>query len=229
MATREQIQGILFRMSHLPSAPLLEGKEQARSVIETYWSVLGHLPEDLLNAASLDYLSSATFFPAPGDLYGKAMDLQMASFGIPTPAEAWGHVLNCRRHKPTVLCLEGGRLCCAIDGKSGVEYWNALDAYHAHVDQCSTCAPGGLYEDYGHPIVAETVRLLGGRDALFTDNMAADRKQFIDAYRERVQKEIQNFARVPAVKSYVEQQSRARIDSGISTVTKRLAVNNDRR
>lgn len=133
--------------------------------------------------------------------------MQMIAAGIPTAAEAWGQVIGGLKIVDTVLCQEGFDLRNAITGTGG-PYLIASREYNHHRRVCTICKDGGLVEEYSHPVVAETVRLLGGRAMLITDNPAADRKQFIDAYRERVALEGRKHIMPQRVREYIEDKQR---------------------
>jgi len=215
MATMNKIRELLISLIHLPNAP-----ELSPQVVKEFHGVLGHWDDDLLDTAVLHYKSAETFFPTPGTLNGRVLDLQLIAMGVPTAGEAWSQVLDAIRYTSAVYCDEGLKLRQDCHELQNGNYMSAVAKYGSHVDSCDTCAAGGYGEFYAHPAVAETVRLLGGRDALFTDNPAADRKQFIDAYRERLQIEGRKFIMPPAVKDYISSQSPALLSMG--KLTKRL-------
>lgn len=203
MTTQANINQVLFSMSSMPNAP-----EITPALIREYHTVLGQWDDETLELAALHYKSTETFFPTPGALNNKVLDMQMIAAGIPTAAEAWGQVIGGLKIVDTVLCQEGFDLRNAITG-TGEPYFKASREYNHHRRVCTICKDGGLVEEYSHPVVAETVRLLGGRSMLITDNPAADRKQFIDAYRERVALEGRKFIMPQKVKNYIEEKQYA--------------------
>lgn len=213
MTTQTKIHEVLLSMIGMPNAP-----EITPNLIREFHSVLGQWPDDVFEMAALHYKSTETFFPTPGTLNNKILDMQMLAAGIPTAAEAWGQVMNALKFVETILCAEGAALRDAIAG-TGAAYLTASKEYNHHRNFCGQCQQGGLIESYSHPVVAETVRLLGGRDALMTDNPAADRKQFIDAYRERVALEGRKFIMPQKVKSYIEEKRQALTGDAIKQLT----------
>lgn len=219
MATMNQVKDALLKMLFLPNAPQLN-----RDIIEEYHNVLGHWDEGLLDKAVLLYLSTETYFPTPGTLNNKVLDLQMMAVGIPTAAEAWTQVLEAVHYTNAIWCDEGAKLRNQAERLAAGEYMSAIARYGRHIDSCEECKPAGCEERYSHPAVAETVRLLGGRENLFTDNPAADRKQFIDNYRERVRIEGQKFITPPEIRAYIEEHRKA--DLMIGSLTKRLETGN---
>jgi len=190
----------------------------------SYLLVLEDLGSDELKAAAAHYLSTGRFFPTPGDLRSAAMDLRRISFGIPAPLEAWAQVQNALRHVPGVACEVGQRLLDACAGKADRAYYDAVNAHGAHEDVCDDCRRGGYREVYSHELVERTVRLLGGREALMTGNPAADRKQFIDAYREIVDRELERLSLLPEVQKFLEQHQGANARLRMADLARKLTV-----
>lgn len=207
MANKPEIMEIVNLLKRLPNSPITD-RESLDETVKLFLAVLEDLPADMVKAATVQYLSEGNpFFPSnPGVLRDKAMELQMLAMGIPSPAEAWGKVLTARKYKPAVFCETGVKLRMKADGGdvTGNQYWGAVMAYTDHVEDCSECDNGGFHEDYGSPAVAETVRLLGGRDVILTDNPVADRARFIEAYKEIVAKERMKMGMTPTVARFVE-------------------------
>lgn len=220
MADRKKIKEILLSIIHLPNAPDIAGVG-GEQLITTYVDVLGHWPDDLIDMAVLHYLSTETFFPTPGALNNKILDMQLIAMGVPTAGEAWSQVVGALHYVDTVLCGEGKKLRDEAHERIGGEYMVAISSYGAHRNACTICRQGGLQEVYSHPVVEETVRLLGGRDAVMTDNPAADRKQFVDAYRERVALEGRKAIMPPEVSKYLASNPAGQLMSGL---TRKLEV-----
>jgi len=86
------------------------------------------------------------------------------------------------------------------------------------MDTCEICTLGGLKEVYSHPVVAETVKVLGGRDVIITDNPTADRARFIDAYREIVARERTKNAMLPVVREYVQDKQKSLVAGSIKAL-----------
>lgn len=223
MATEQEITQVLREMSSLPNSPDMSSRESARAVVAMYARVLSDMTLDVLEVAVSHYISTSTFFPTPGALRSKAMELWILAAQIPTAAEAWGQVLMAVKFRDSVWCNEGARLRNCIDGLTGREYWEALNAYHAHNDNCHYCKQGGFVEEYAHPTVGETVRLLGGRDLLFTDNASADRARFIEAFKDVISRETLKAGLTTEVREFVKEQ-RATLEAGeqIGRLTARL-------
>jgi hypothetical protein len=207
-------------MQYLPNSPIND--MNVEQVIDTFMIVLEDLPAETILAAARQYLSTETFFPTPGKLRELAMDLQMLSMGVPTPGEAWGMVLTARRYVGSKWCAVGVELRDqAISTRSAYP-----KEYYEHMDSCDFCtASGGFKDVYSNGVVEATVRLLGGRDVILTDNPVADRARFIEAYREVVARERTKAAMLPDVQEYVIEQSRkSDVQLGVGKLTKRLGV-----
>lgn len=211
MADRTQITRAILTMQYLPNSPITE--RNVESVIDTFEMVLSDLPAETVEAATRQYLSTETFFPTPGRLREITMDLQMLAIGLPTPAEAWGMVLSANKYVEKVLCSIGHELYMTASN-SKENYQSDLRAYSVHFDNCDICTDGGFREDYTHPAVAETVRLLGGRETILTNNPTADRARFIEAYREVVTRERTKTAMLPKVKQYIEATKQNSLQAG---------------
>lgn len=208
MASRLDISKLILSMKYYPNSPINDSSVQ--TVIDSFEDTLSDLPVETVEAAVKQYKSSETFFPTPGRLRELAMDLQMLAMGVPTPAEAWGMMLTAVRHVPSVWCEIGADLRQLAMGLSG----GKDQEYYRHMDICDICKPGGLREVYTHPVVAETVKILGGRDVIITDNPTADRARFIDAYREIVARERRKAAMLPDVKAYIEEKRTTALEAG---------------
>lgn len=218
MANRQQITASILMMQFLPNSPITD--DNVERVIDTFVIVLEDLPAEAVHAAARQYLSTEVFFPTPGRLREIAMDLQMLSFGVPTPGEAWGMVLSARRYVSSIWCPVGAELRDMAIGLSAAH----PKEYYDHLNSCEECKPSGGFKDtYSSSVVEETVRLLGGRDAIITDNPMSDRARFMDSYREVVARERTKTAMLPEVQEYVITK-RDTMQIGIDKVTKRLGV-----
>jgi hypothetical protein len=218
MANKEQITRAILSMRYLPNSPITPAN--IPEIVSMFEVVLSDLPAETVDATTRQYLGTETFFPTPGRLREIAMDLQMLAMGVPTPAEAWGMVLTAETHVPSVWCEAGAELRKPVLPK---DYSAALYAYSKHMDSCDICKLGGLQEVYSHPVVAETVKILGGRDVIITDNPTSDRARFIDAYREIVARERTKTAMLPEVKNYVAEKSQNLIADGVKQLAKGLS------
>ena len=212
MASVSEITKILTGLVFLPNCPIEEGN--AADVVESYHRVLGDLDAGILQAAADSYLAgSVPFFPTPGLLREKVVELVKMGAGIPTAGEAWAMFLEGFRNVSPVWCDEGARLRDAIEGQQGRAWADAVAASRAHDLDCLVCAGPGEVEEYGHPAVAETVRRLGGRSAILTGNPMSDRARFQDAFREVIAKVTQQLSLPITVHAMIESQQ-ARLVSG---------------
>jgi hypothetical protein len=212
---------IVNLIKRLPNSPITD-RDSLNETVNLFFAVLGDLPADMAKAATIQYLSEGNpFFPMPGVLRDKAMELQMLAAGLPTAGEAWGMVLTANRPANPVFCDEGARLRDAVN--NAATYWSSLKEYSKHVDECETCDLGGYRENYRHAAVAETVKLLGGRDAILTDNPAADRARFLEAYREVIAREKMKMGMTPRVAEFVESSRPALVSGELKQLSARLA------
>ena len=210
MTTIIEISRLILPMKYYPNSPITDINVEV--VIGSFFETLNDLSFETVEAAVRQYQSTETFFPTPGKLREIAMDLQMLAMGVPTASEAWGMVLTAEKHVPSVWCEVGAELRNrAFEGYA--------QAYNAHMDGCMFCVPGGFREVYAHPAVEETVKILGGRDIIITDNPTADRARFIDAYREIVARERRKAAMTPEVKAYVTETRQNLLENKMKQLT----------
>jgi hypothetical protein len=217
MATMDEIKRILALLSVLPNKTLREDNLEVG--LEAYSLVLKDLDFEILQAAAAQYLSTATFFPTPGNLREAALELMLSAQGIPTPAEAWGSLATSRKTDDAVYCEERTRICNLPD--TAETYWNKIDTLREHKKTCQVCKSPQTTEIFAHPLIGEVVRLLGGSDRLFTNNLTADRARFIEAYKERLEREKKEMARLPEVTSYIEKRRKV-TDLNLSQEFKQL-------
>lgn len=232
MATKKDIFEIISKIKYLPNSPVTD--RNIGEIVEMFFSVLKDLSFPALNAACLQYLGEENpFFPMPGMLRSKALDLQLMALKIPTPTEAWGMVMNCLAYKEPVFCDENLKIRHTVKQLIGGEYLLALRILREHEEGCQICIKGGFISQFGHPAVAETVRRLGGLDVVMTGNPVPDRARFIDGYNEVLAQERMRLGMQPEVREFVAEQSalaeerRAALETGerehITNQYKRLA------
>jgi hypothetical protein len=223
MANKSEINKMLFAMSALPNCPIRN--DNIEYVIDAYHFVLKDFDWDTLQAAAAQYLSNGTFFPAPGQLRQTVIEMRLSASGIPTAAEAWADVQGAVRQVEAVYCPEGCRLrkraLDADKAHDGAGYNAALNQIIGHSRTCTGCRDAQTVEVYRHPVVEQTVRRLGGRAALFTDNLAADRARFIEAYEAILGMERKEAGRLPEVTVWMDDE-RAALETGGRAEVKRL-------
>jgi len=185
--------------------------------VDAYHSVLKDMEPDALEAATIHYISSATFFPTPGDLRQAALELQMIALGIPSAGEAWAQVQVARQYREASRCEIGIDLASGVDESEG--YWASVQESGEHIDGCELCTPGGYFDNYDHPAVKATVELMGGLSRVMTGNPVSDRARFQDSYREVIAKEKTLFAMPQEVSGYIDQQKAKRISGEISLLS----------
>lgn len=230
MATRDQIKTILDLLSTLPNCPITS-KETAELVMKTYVAALSDVPNEYLQAAYLQYISGDNpFFPSnPGTLREIAFDLEMIAQGVPTAAQAWAMVLRGPSRVDARLCKTGFDLRQSCETPDVDKYWDAVWDYKKHLETCDSCSPTSKEGSYGSKVVDEVVRLMGGRDVIFTDNATADRARFLQSYNELVARERDAMQMVPQVRAFVESENRPMlVAKGVNQVAARLAAGGQR-
>lgn len=206
MATKQEIFDILQKIKYLPNSPISE--KNVDQIVDMFFVILKDLSFDLLDKATLFYLGQEKpFFPMPGTIRSKALELQMIALKIPTPAEAWGMVLNRNKMQPGVICNVSSRLHEETQGLTSGAYLLKIKEIAIHESQCSICRPSTFDASYAHPMVARMVHLLGGLDAILSDNPVADRARFVQAYSELLERETSVVGMVPDVRQFVQEQS----------------------
>lgn len=222
MATREDVLQIIELLSSLPNNPLAsyepetpEGKKAIEVFVNAYFSILEDIPTVFLQAAALQYLGSDNkFFPSnPGTLRDIAFDLEMMAQGIPTPSMAWAMVLRGPKMIEARLCETGVSLreAAFLNPHDQKLYFKSLSQYSDHVDSCDICMPTSREGSYGSKVVDEAVKLMGGRDVIFTDNATADRARFLEAYRELIMVERRRLQMHPKVADLIADPDRPRL------------------
>ena len=148
MADRPQITHALLVLSSLPNCPIKDGNLEI--IIDAYQIVLKDLPGEDVQAATMHYLSTGTFFPTPGQLRRTVMDLRLSASGIPTAAEAWADVGHALRYIDAHYCPEGQRMRDmamdandAHDGAGYVRWSEPVQRAYQDLHRMPDCAHGG--------------------------------------------------------------------------------------
>jgi hypothetical protein len=203
MANKDDVTRALLGLQHLANSPIKD--TNVSKIVAQYQADLEDLPADILHAAVVHYRTSPSpFFPTSGQLREKATELLLLAMDVPTAAQAWAQVLEAPRLE-SVVCNIGNLLYQAVDTASPDDYWTLVMEYKLHCDKCDTCKTGVTYEHYDHPIVARVVKKLGGRERILTDNLPADRAQFIRAYMDIVMRETKKATMPKQLKNAVDQ------------------------
>lgn len=223
MATPEEINNLLELMSTLPNCPItsIETRDLVRKM---YVAALSDIPSVYLQAAYLQYIGGdRPFFPSnPGTLREIAFDLEMTAQGIPTPSMAWAMVLRGPSMIEARYCAKGAEIRDSIDVTSR-DYMTKLGALIDHERTCDICMPTSRPGSYGSNVVDEVVKLMGGRDVIFTDNATADRARFLDSYRELVSIERRRLQMHPQVAALINDPGRPQLGTPIAEM-KQLAA-----
>lgn len=211
MATRDKVFQMVTALSILPNCPLT--KENSTAINNMFFAVLGDIPDDYLQAAYIQYLSTdRPFFPSnPGVLRDIAFELELIANNIPTAGEAWAAVVEGPKHHEGIWCVEGGRL---RDEYIQSQTHGLLADNRNHLAECTICKPGGWDEEYKHLSITEAVRRMGGRDAIFSDNFSADRARFMETFNELVRRERAKINMTPDVKAFITGDNKPELVSG---------------
>ena len=211
MATQQEINTLLELLSTLPNCPIAttETRDLVRSM---YFAALGDIPFQWLQAAYLQYIGQdKPFFPAnPGTLREIAFDLEMTAQGVPTASQAWAMVLRGPQMIEARICETNAAMRETLN-PTARDYFLRLGDLDKHEKSCDVCMPTSKSGSYGSKIVDEVVKMMGGRDVIFTDNATADRARFLDAYREMVLIERKRLQMHPKVAELIGDPDRPRI------------------
>ena len=223
MTTRSEITELLLRFENLANSPIRGAMpEKVAAVIETFYDTLQDLPIEMVQAAGSAYLASGKFFPAPADFRHKAVEIALLTMGVPTPAEAWGMLLNGSSIIETVRCDTGITLFHAVEGKAGAEYWAALGTYSRHTDECDGCYQENRRNT--HPAVQKAFDEMGGDRAVFTDNRSADRARFQEGYQQFVEREVLRLTMPADVRGYIKERQSSLPTEQVKQLAERLSV-----
>lgn len=217
MATKQTVYKIISMLSFFPNCPIT--KDNAQAINEMFYAALGDIPDEFLNAAYVQYISGdRPFFPTnPGTLREIAFDLELTANHVPTASQAWAMVIKGPTELRARWCETGALLRDTLLESNHENYGTSRSAYYAHIDACGICCPATRPGEYEHQIVTEAVRRMGGRDAILTDNVAADRARFLEAYREMVINERKILQMVPQVRAMLESKDRPSLIGGSVT------------
>ena len=211
MATQDEINTILKLLSFLPNCPITD--ESTRDLVRSmYFASLADIPFQWLQAAYLQYIGQdKPFFPSnPGALREIAFDLEMAAQGVPTASQAWAMLLRGPQRIEARICQINADLREGLN-PTDRNYFHRLADISTHERDCDVCMPTSKEGSYGSNIVDEAVKMMGGRDAIFTDNATADRARFLDAYRELVVNERRRLQMHPMVKELISDPDRPQL------------------
>jgi hypothetical protein len=178
----------IFRKLHIcygaRLVPKGSGKEETREYIQVWYQMLRDLSPELVQAAALEYMTSpAAFPPTPGQIRHRAMTLIRRTNRVPSPEEAWEEV-----SKAPV----DGIVRRSEETETGWHIYN--EPYQ-----------------WSHPIVGKVARNLGWPRSFWTDNQAADRARFINAYERQLDYSTEEMSSLPEVQNFIERNGAADI------------------
>ena len=142
--------------------------------------ILGDLPADLLEAATMKCLGEArAFAPAPGEIREVAGKLRIQAAGIPSAAMAFEEVVGMPASMTRIVSSEW----------DDVKKLNWINKVNLH---------------FSHPFVEAAARRLGWPKTFPTDNPSADRAQFYRIYESELSNTIHDDMQLPLVGKYLE-------------------------
>lgn len=218
MATKEEVVKVIETMAHMPNTPL-RGTSKDDKILHDFYLSLKDVDIETLFAAVIQYKREEKFFPTSSGILDKVFDLQMIASGFPTPTEAWGMVLEGKKNLRAVYCEIATQLGGELEKAIGPDYWRLHRIYSDHRDTCAECANPSENEHYNHPVVSEVVRLLGGRNAILTDNPMADRARFIDGFKEIMGREKKKLIMHPETKVFIERKQESLVSGEVKKLS----------
>lgn len=108
-----------------------------------------------------------------------------------------------RKFAPSVGELRGavGEIQRAVSGvPSSYQAWQ--EVMQAMLEVGSYRTP-----EFSHPLIAETVRVMGWKNLCLSENAVADRARFIQAYEQLAERADNDAMMLPQVRGYIEENS----------------------
>lgn len=148
-------------------------------IVRVYYLILRDLEAELVQAAALDFISGPSAFPpAPGQVREKAVNLTKRGDKLPSAAEAWQLLM---------LAPADGMVTWSEQDEAGE--WHIYNQPY----------------QWTHPIVEKVALNMGWPDRFWTDNLAADRARFMQAYEVEESRATQEVTSLPEVQMYLAQ------------------------
>lgn len=98
MASKKTIRDIFDMLKeNWPKQPY------TKRTVDLYWRCLGDIDDDILKAATVQCVTTRTFWPRIAELRQAAFDIMCNKAGLPTAYEAWGMVDRHRKRNRMVL------------------------------------------------------------------------------------------------------------------------------
>lgn len=189
MATQETIAEIVKMLYRAPLAnkpkplPGETDVDAIRGTARIYYLALQDLEDDLLMAATVQYLTSEKWFPAVADLRTAAVSLLHRVDDTPDASTAWGQVKRAAREGIGQVVVKVGE-----DGELVREERTA---------------------DYLHPLALKAINALGGIKEYGLSDLEHEgqwRARFIQAYQTYLQRQSEDTMMLPAVAGYIERR-----------------------
>lgn len=190
MATKDTIRQMLTLL-----AGAWPNNQANEATIAAYTVGLQDLEADALRAGVLSCLTSCKFFPTIAEI--RAAVVLLSTQGTPTAAEAWEFAHTAHPHFSVRRCQDAANMIARMNAAPS-QYIEIMPQYTRHIQTCQECFDG--YEDprWPHPLVEQIARQMGWPE-MHTDNPAADRARYIDAYESALRSARTEAAALPEV------------------------------
>lgn len=185
MTTQAEITKLIASMSiFFPNFDLKKGFPEA------YFTILGDLPYDALEAGAKAYISrDNAFFPSAGQWRKEAADIMVGRLKIPSAYEAWENVNSEMRRCGNYYDY---RDCKGPDGKL-----------------LETKRP-----EYIHVLVQRAVEIMGYRELYMSENVMADRAHFFKVYESLLSRAVEEATQLPVVRTLTDKYAEQQLEVG---------------
>jgi hypothetical protein len=163
--------------------------------IKTYILLLSDIEPETLRAAAIECASKNAFFPSVAELRRAAANLHRRGNRVPSPDEAWGEMLN---------APASGYTSQVTDERD--EQGRVIVLVQEH--------------QFTHDMIRKVAENLGWPKRFWTDSLMSDRSRFMTTYEATINRGLDDFETVPAVREYTDrleimrQERRAALDRG---------------
>jgi hypothetical protein len=177
MATKAEVYEVLIYLGALyPAFARRQTAEGWSQMAAAYGTVLVDIPGSLLGRAAISAGASGAFFPSASELRKAALEIRDLAENIPSANDAWAEVSR----------------------KTRTGLWAADERGFYNRRSSKT-------EDWTHPLIQKAVEGIGGWSVLRqSDNLAADRARFLQAYSAYRERYARDRDMLPAIRDAVD-------------------------
>jgi hypothetical protein len=201
MATEKEVKTIMRDLAKVyPERVRDVGPEGWDAMCGIYWEILRDIPTELLHAAARQCMATLRFFPKPAELRDKALEIIMMTLGIPNANDAWAEVSK---------RLTGRFRWRQIQGKMQLEIIGMLvETEGGYLRERQP-----VDSDWSTPLIQRAIDGIGGWAALrASENVIADRSQFLRAYEAYAMREVEQARLLPETRAAMLEWRRAHKD-----------------